>query len=290
MINIISGNGCGDVLMSFRLTDLLKKKGHDVYNYCCVRGEVNNMLKTILYQKFNFTKLPEDDYERLLVDENYFNQLKLSDETYFVIPDKLFRGKKSFPLKKYHLTGFAIKQNRLLIDKWTPENRISINLNSITENYSYHSIPELVKKIGLKFPDKNIYVPILTKWKNMEMPRYDFKNISSNIVIDYNSPFEKVFDLLCKSEYVISADSAIMHLCFDLGLPHIILDPQYNRVAWESRWRESGFYNSIPITALVEDIVDYVYTQITIPETQMIGADKIFRQKRDYSRELIFKE
>ena len=80
-----------------------------------------------------------------------------------------------------------------------------------------------------------------------------------------------------------------MHICHDLGMPYLVLDPQYNRPAFEARWRPYGDYHSIPINSLTDDIVKLARIQLDIPETQMLNANKIFRCESDWSKELIFK-
>lgn len=279
-IIIWSCGGVGDQTLAFRLSFILKQlyPNLNIINNCCVRPETAEIL-SILGYKFNTCQ--ESSLDNIgFVREN----------EYLIWPDKLFRGLGSFPLKKYCITNFIVKQTRTLLGKWKPENIITINLNSITAGYQYHSIPQLIRNLSLSFPNHIIYVPMLSEWNNIPMDLYYLPDYPKNVIIDNNPKFEKSFEMLCKSEYAITTDNGIMHICHDLGMPYLVLDPQYNRIAFSARWRAFGNYHSIPINSLVEDVIGVIKTQLEIPETQMIECDKIYRQDINFKQELIFKE
>lgn len=293
-INILSSGGTGDVLLSIRLKFLLNylHPGWVITNHLCLRDETWNMIKTIYptwSQNGCLKKLPENYLDSIKTKEQLDNFDKLA-ENYIIFPDKLFRGIGAPPLKTWGITNFLVKQTRTLIGKWKPENYISLAINSITDGYTYHSVPELAYKLAREFPDKTIYLPLLTTWNNKDTIKFNFPHPPDNLEIEINPAFSKVYDILCKSEYSICTDNAILHILDDLGAPYLLLDPQFNKGAFESRWRTAAFYHSVPINSLVDDVLSLIKTQIYVPETQMIGADKIFRQDKDFTKELIFKE
>jgi len=282
-IHLYSLGGCGDQILAFRLRFLLKQIHKDlkIYNYCCTRQETWNMLR-VIYPNVEFQKRDEDFFDRV----GYYDY----SDTFMIYPDKLFRGRNAFPLKDYNITNFSVKQTRTLLGKWKPENYISMAINSITPGYTYHSVPELAYKLARQFSDKKIYLPLLVNWNNKSLPMFNFPNPPDNLDIDIQPEFSKVFDILCKSEYCVCTDNAIMHICHDLGMPYLTLDPQYKNSPFEARWRPYGDYHSIPIGALVDDIVDVIKTQINILETQMISTRRIFRENKDWKETLLFKE
>lgn len=290
-INIISGGGCGDMLLSLRLKSLLNLLYSDKYNvtnYLCSRDETWNMIKTLFPNDKNIKKL----------DEKYLDNIKSQEDldifegkTYICYPDKLFRGLGAPPLKEWNITNFLVKQTRLLIGKYRSNNFISLALNSITAGYTFHSIKELAINLAKAFPDKTIYLPLISRWNGNDLHTLKFSGCPSNLLVEYDAEFPKVYDILCQSDYLITTDSAMMHIGWDMAIPMLVLDPQFDRIAFSARWRPIGYYNSIPIESLVEDVIDIVKTQLVIPETQMIGADKIFRKGiNNWLKELIFKE
>jgi hypothetical protein len=231
----------------------------------------------------------DEDFANNIKNQNDLDAFSTNSKNYIVYPDKLFRGFGAFPLKEYNITNFLVKQTRTLLGKWKPNNYISLALNSITPGYTYHSIGELTYKLCKAFPDKKIYVPVLTDWNGRELSQSTYVDMP-NLELDVNSDFKKVYDILCKSEFSICTDNSILHILDDLAAPYLLLDPQFNSPAFASRWRSSGFYHSVPISALVDDIIATVKTQIEVPETQMIGCDQIFRKNEDWSKTLILKE
>lgn len=288
--NIITNGGCGDAILAIRFKYLVDNIfGIKTIVFFASRNETWNMIKEIYGQLVldgEIKQLPED-YLNSVSDASLKS---FGDNTYIIYPDKLFRGFAAPPIKKLGITNFSIKQTRTLVGKWKPDNYISLALNSITPGYTYHSIRELALKLCKQFPDKNIYLPLLTTWNNKDLSTVELERCPNNLIIEYNPEFSRVYNILTMSEYCICTDNAIMHICHDLGMPYLTLDPQFNRSAFEARWRPFGYYNSTSINSLVEDIVDTVKTQIDIPETQMIGINDIFRQNKDWSKELIFKE
>ncbi len=292
-IILYSTGGCGDQSLSFRLTYLLNQiyPKIKVKNICCCREETWNMLNILYGDRFDITRMSENFLEgkNNLVNEMLLREL--DEAKYIIWPDLLFRNKYSPPLKSWGISNFTVKQTRNLLGKWKPENRITVNLNSITPLYTYHSIPELVRELGKKFPDKEIYVPILTKWNQRDLNTYKFINLPPNVVIDINPEFSKSYDLLCRSEYLLTTDSGIMHIAQDLNLPYLTLDPQYKISMFSARWRPFAYYNSIPINSLVEDIVNIVNAHLLYPETQMIDVADIYRKDNlDIPRLLNFKD
>lgn len=293
-----STGGCGDQILSFRLTKLLKDlyPSIDIWNNCCVRDETWNMISTIYENndinknQFNINKYPEDwlrDIKSMDCEE--IKSCDENAESYLIWPDKLFRGLGAPPLKEWNITNFLVKQTRTLLGKWKPNGYISLALNSITPGYTYHSVVELAYKLAQEFPDKKIYLPLLINWNGKDVQKFNFPHPPENLIIEIQPDFNNVFSILCQSDYLVTTDNAMMHIAHDLGMPYLTLDPQFDRLAFKVRWRTYGNYHSIPISALVEDIINVIKVQIEIPETQMISATSIFRNEVNWSEELIFK-
>jgi len=294
-INLIQAGGFGDLLLGFRLAKLLSETHRDFFinHNCCCRDETWKMVETVFPEMVTggqIKRLPEHFVNENLDTQEKFDKFKRNTNTYLIWPDLLFRSKNSPPLKNWNISNFLVKQTRCLLGKWRPENYISMAVNSITKNYTYHSVTELAYKLCKEFPNHRIFLPLLTTWNQKDVPKFNFPNPPDNLEIEINLEFKKVYDILCRSEYTICTDNAILHILDDMAAPYLLLDPQFNKSAFESRWRAFGDYHSVPISSLVDVIINVVKTQILIPETQMIGVDKIFRQDKIWSQELIFKE
>lgn len=294
-INILSNGGAGDFILSKRLSDLLNKFNPDnqITNYFCSRNETFNMIKVLYPNEVNDNQIKQldEDFLKSIKNEEDLKNFDISASNYIVYPDKLFRGLGAPPLKELGLTNFVVKQHRTLLGRWKPDNYISLAINSITAGYTYHSVAELAIKLALQHPDKQIYLPLLTTWNGKDVPMFNFPNPPDNLIFDIQPEFSKVYDILCKSEYCICTDNAMMHICHDLGLPYLTLDPQYLKPAFEARWRPNGYNNSIAISALVEDVLEIVKVQLDIPETQMLEAINIYRKPEENWKEiLMFKE
>lgn len=292
-INIISNGGAGDLILSLRLSHLLNTIYPNKYlinNFLAARDETFNMIK-VSYKDtnliHNIKQLPED-FLQSIKNQSDIDSFDKSAQNYIVYPDTLFRGIGKFPCSKFGLSPLIIKQSRPLLGKWNPENYISIHLNSITHGYTYHSISELVNSIAARFPDKKIYVPILSSWNNKSL-NLNINKQYPNIEVDIDADFSKVFGILCKSEYSVTTDNGILHLLHDIGAPYLLLDPQFNRPAFEARWRANGYFNSLDIKSLSDDIVNVIETQIKTPETQMINTSNIFRKELFWDETLVFK-
>lgn len=292
LINILSSGGTGDFLLGIRLKYLLNQLHPNflVSNYLCCRKETWKMIKVLYPNDKNLVPSPETQLEQFKNKEE-LNLFQKDAENYRVYPDSLFRGFGSPPLKEWGISNFLIKQTRTLLGKWKPENYISLALNSITDGYTFHSIAELAYKLAAQFPDKIVYLPLISKWNNKDLPKYNFNNKPDNLLIDFEPEFSKVYDILCKSEFLISTDNAMYHIGGEIAIPQLLLDPQYNKYAFLSRWRPMGNYNSIPINSLVEDIVNIVDTQLKYPETQMLPSESVFRRNNiNWPQTLIFKD
>ncbi len=296
IVNLVGAGGIGDFLLTSQVAHYIYKIGKYPRIYCCARDETFKPLQYLLKDIYLLDRLPEDYGDRLLNDESLFKQIQghESIEQYLVWPDRLnLKGRYAFDYKKYNVSNFVVKQTRLLLDKWKPDWKnkiITINLNSITPGYLYHSIADLIREVGRAFPDYQIYVPVLTSWNKVNLPDFRFLNITDNVKIDYNPPFEKSIEILYKSCYAIVSDSGIMHTCFQLGMPFLTLDPQFNKILWQSRWRPFGNFNSLPIYSLVEDVVKVVKTNIEVPETNMIDKVSILKCGNNWKENLYLKD
>jgi hypothetical protein len=282
-IILFSAGGFGDQALSFRLSFLLKQlyPNLNVLHKCCCRDETWEMINIVYGQRFNLLKLKEHSHNNIIFKSNEF----------LVYPDKLFRGNGAPLLNEWKISNFVVKQTRVLLDRFDPQNRITINLNSITNGYTYHSIPELVRAVADSFKDTEIYVPLISNWNGISLDTRGFGKMPKNVNLVTDPLFRDSYDLLCKSKYLIVTDSGIMHLGYDIGIPMLVLDPRYNQPMFEVRWRPFGYYNSVPISTMPNEILKILGYHLLFPETQMVHVDSIFRKKINDPRiDLLFKE
>ena len=293
-INLLAAGGSGDFLLSYKLKCLLNflyPEKYIIKNYFCSRPETFNIIKTIFPNDPDIIQLPENYLEDKKTEESLGNINNFASRNFIAYPDTLFRGHGKPTLSEWNINPLMIKQYRVLLGKNKPSGYISFALNSVTNFYTYHSIPELVTKVAKAFPDRKIFYPLLNRWAGKDVPQPNFGNLPKNVELNINPSFEKVYEILCKSDHTICTDNLIMHLCGEMFSNHLILDPQYKKPAWESRWRNNSYYNSIPIESLVDDIVDIVKIQIDSPESQMVSVENFYRKGEvNISQLLLFKE
>ena len=59
-----------------------------------------------------------------------------------------------------------------------------------------------------------------------------------------------------------------------MGIPRLVLDPQFNKIPWMSRWKED-YEECIDINTQYTDLVNLVATNIKNPETTLIDRKKL---------------
>lgn len=269
----IGGHGLGDCLLSLQISQILTFRKILHKNLISTRDEVFNPLKHLFKDIIDLEKIDESiaNNNLLLKDDKILNQLSIdwkSNNITYNVPDLLFNNRLSFNFKKYQISPQILKKNRLLTNNYlNKKNIIYCGFSTTTPGYLYSNISNLLEELSKKFPEYIIYFPYVKLWDKEIKYDFDFsKKFSNNVIIDYNPKFEDSINILCESSYFIGTDNGPSHIAYHLGIPRLILDPQYNRLPWIVRWKED-YSESIPINTQFSDIVDIVYTNIYNIET-----------------------
>lgn len=271
LINI-GGHGLGDCLLSLQISHLLSQQNIEHINLISTRQEIYNVLQ-FLYS--NLQKIDESITNNNNIEHNqdiYNNiskEYKSNNITYNV-PDLLFRNKLSIDVDKYNINYSLIKKTRTLLNKKKSSKKIIyFGLCSNTEGYLYKDIPLLLKLVASKLPDYTIYFPKLTHWVKDISYNGDFSNIPSNVWIHENPDFIESIDILTQSCYGVFTCNGPSHIAYHLGIPRLVLDPQFFRIPWMSRWKEDN-EECINIQEDPSLISLIIYHNITTPQTTMI--------------------
>ena len=273
-IKIIGGHGLGDCLLSLQCSQFTNAL---TMVDLSTRQEVFDPL---IY--FSHGRL---GVYILRIDEKYSeNNSVLKDpklwaeategypESYYVIPDLLFNNKYAFNFKKFNTNPSLITKKRLFINNYfvKPIKRIYLGLISSTEGYTYPMIESLAIRLAKTFTDYEINLPTLDRWANKDIKPLSLSdNLPINLYVDKNPNFLDSLKKLEESCYFIGTDNGPSHLAYHLGIPRILIDPQYNRLPWIARWRED-INESIPFTSDVGDIISIVKANFEVPATLLI--------------------
>jgi hypothetical protein len=277
MILNLGGHGLGDCILSLQISYFLFKKNIKHQNLISTRPEIFDVLKYLFKDDFDFEKADEEITENnLVINSNLIQQDLLkkynASKIIFNVPDLLFKNPIAFDYKEYNLSPQIIKKQRLLLDssfKQKKENIIYCGLATSTENYVYQNIPELIQKLGQALPDHKIYFPLLTNWDKPINNLGNFNiNFPENVIVDKDPKFENSLRILQKSTYGIFTCNGPSHVAYHLGIPRLILDPQFGKLPWITRWKED-YEECISINASINEILAIVTNNILVPQTQM---------------------
>lgn len=277
LINI-GGHGLGDCILSLQISYFLKERHIDHINLISTRNEVFEPLNFIFGDKFQLIQIEEKySHENAILNNiNFQEEIKAkyssSDITYNV-PDLLFRNPLGLNYKKYGLEPSIIKQTRVYTNYIEQkENIIYCGLCSSTEGYVYNNIPLLLLRLAEFLPSYTIYFPMIEKWDKKIDNLGNFNiDYPSNVFIDKNPSFIDSLKWLRKSCYGIFTCNGPSHIAYQLGIPRLILDPQFNKIPWMVRWKED-YNDCIPITTDINSISQLVYANINTPQTKMIDS------------------
>ena len=116
---------------------------------------------------------------------------------------------------------------------------------------------------------------MVKKW-NKEINNLGNFDISlpSNVLIHHDPKFEESLHFLKRSCYGIFTCNGPSHLAYQLGIPRLVLDPQYDKAPWISRWKED-YEECIPISTPQNEISELVFHNIRSPETTLIDRKRI---------------
>jgi len=273
LINI-GGHGLGDCILSLQISYLLKDKNIPHTNLISTRNEVYKPLWQIFRNEFNLKHIDEKyaNDNALLKEDVILNELKnkYGNNITYNVPDLLFKNPLAFKYEDYGLNPQLIKTTRTLIKHFsTKENIIYCGLCSTTDGYIYKDIPSLLRLIAEYLPDYTVYFPFIKKWDKEINNLGNFSiNFPSNVFIDHNPSFENSLEYLSKSKYGVFTCNGPSHIAYQLGIPRLVLDPQYGRIPWIIRWKED-FQECLPISLDKESIAKVIYN-IVIPQTTML--------------------
>lgn len=275
LINV-GGHGIGDCLLSLQISHCLTEKGVSHKNLISSREEVFNPLNYIAGKIFELENISFEycDHNAIETDPLKLKEIKEKFNSSYIsynVPDLLFTNPLSFKYERYGLNLQLIKKTRTLTKvNAQKEKIIYCGLCSNTQGYMHSDVHGILNKIAAKLPDYTIYFPKINKWVNNINYNCDFsKPFLSNVWIDEDPEFNKSLDILIKSQYGIFTCNGPSHLAYHLGIPRLILDPQYNKILWMSRWKED-YEECIPIQIDSELISKLVQTNILVPQTLML--------------------
>lgn len=277
LINI-GGHGLGDCILSLQISHFLKERNIEHINLISTRNEVFEPLNYIFGDKFKLTQIEEKYAHKNAIIENIDLQREIeknyiSTNLTYNVPDLLFRNPLGLNYKKYGLEPSIIKQTRVYTNNLAQkENIIYCGLCSTTEGYVYENIPLLLIRLAEFLPSYTIYFPMINKWDKEinNLGNFDI-NFPSNIVIDRNPSFIDSLKWLKKSSYGLFTCNGPSHIAYQLGIPRLILDPQFNKIPWMSRWKED-YSDCIPINIDINSIAQLVFANIHTPQTKMIDS------------------
>lgn len=274
----IGGHGLGDCILSLQISHLLKERNIEHINLISTRNEVFEPLNYIFGNKFKLIQIEEKyAHENAIIDNIDFQKdIKTkygSDDITYNVPDLLFKNPLGLNYKKYGLEPSVIKQTRVYTDNSTQKKDIIYcGLCSTTEGYIYENIPLLLIRLAEFLPSYTIYFPVINKWDKEinNLGNFDI-SFPSNVFIDKNPSFIDSLKWLEKSSYGIFTCNGPSHLAYQLGIPRLVLDPQFNKIPWMARWKED-YNDCIPINTDINSIAQLVYANLNTPQSKMIDS------------------
>jgi hypothetical protein len=274
----IGGHGLGDCILSLQISHLLKERNIEHVNLISTRNEVFEPLNYIFGNKFKLIQIEEKyAHENAIIDNIDFQKdIKTkygSDDITYNVPDLLFKNPLGLNYKKYGLEPSVIKQTRVYTDNSTQkEDIIYCGLCSTTEGYIYENIPLLLIRLAEFLPSYTIYFPMVNKWDKEinNLGNFDL-SFPSNVFVDKNPSFIDSLKWLEKSSYGIFTCNGPSHLAYQLGIPRLVLDPQFNKIPWIARWKED-YNDCIPINIDINNIAQLVSANINTPQTKMVDS------------------
>jgi len=275
LINI-GGHGLGDCILSLQISHLLKQKQIKHTTLISTRDQIYKPLYHIFSNELDLHQIDQKyaNDNALLHNQDYIKEIASihnSDNITYNVPDLLFRNPLAFKYNDYGLNPQLIKKTRILSHLFnTKENIIYCGLLTTTKGYTYHNIPLLLRSLAEHLPNYIIYFPKIKTWdKDLDYTGNFNAEFPSNVWIDDNPQFEKSLDVLTKSKYGIFTCNGPSHIAYQIGIPRLILDPQFNKIPWMARWKED-YEECIDINTECNDITALVVNNINNPETLLV--------------------
>jgi hypothetical protein len=277
----IGAHGIGDCILSLQISHFLKLKGVKHTNLISARKEVFNPLSYFFKNDFDLQKIDEKySHENGIISNPLLlEEIKMDfngDDVTYNVPDLLFRNPLSLDCKKHELNIQLIKKTRTIPHRFIGrEKLIYCGLCSTTDGYVYKNIPLLIKVLAEFLPDYTIYFPLIKEWDRKIDNLGNFNiNFPTNVLIHQNPTFEESLDFLKRSYYGVFTCNGPSHLAYQLGVPRLVLDPQFNKIPWMSRWKED-YEECIDINTQYSDIVNIIVANVRNPETILIDRKKL---------------
>jgi len=298
MLLNLGGHGLGDCILALQISSLLTAQNIEHVNCISTRDQIFKPLNYIFGKKFKLHQVNEviTENNNIVLNQKLQNQLKqefsCSDLTYNV-PDLLFHNPLALDFSQYNLNPQLIKKHRVLLDnKQKKENIIYCGLATSTPGYLYKDLQNLLLSLASSLPDYQIYFPNIKSWdKEIDMGNFNME-FPSNVYIHENPNFEDSLDVLLKSKYGIFTCNGPSHVAYQIGIPRLILDPQFNKLPWISRWKED-YEECVPLNLNYSLIKDIVYNNIMFPQTILFDrkmlANLLINNQTDWSKILFFK-
>lgn len=285
---LVGLGGAGDLILACQAVHWIQRKvgAENVELLCLARDETFEPIKLLfgdqIIIKQHELKEKWGEHYQLITNPNILKQLKDEyAEINIVVPDLLFRAREySFNFEKYNTNPQLVFQTRLLTQKYCPKNIIYCAFaNTTTHEYWIDNVKLLIEKLAELLPDYQLYVPVLLNWNNEPIINSDknaeLRNLPSNVLVDFNPPWERALSFMSQSCFLIGLDSFPFHAAFQFGICRLCLDPHFNinknnNQIWVARWRNTGANDSIEINTPAELVAKLVFTNIKIPQTTLL--------------------
>lgn len=286
---IIGSAGLGDTLISFQAASIAQDKGEVVTVGLSVRDEIYQPLKRIFSDDFIIDKLDESlSYNNSILKQpapayliSRFNRI------YYVLPDLLFNNKYSFNFQLYNTSPQEIRSIRLLTGKRKNRSKaVYLGMLSSTPGYTYQNVPRLAVELARRLPDYHFYLPVLDKWAETDLQKWEFKEKPDNLYVPYWD-LTTALEFIGNCSYFVGTDNGPSHIAYHYGIPRLLLDPQFGKLPWIARWRED-YTESIPITTSIQDIIDLVKLNLTVPQTTLIPRVEALKNLYGNWQQLLF--
>lgn len=291
-MEIFNSDGIGGSLLAYQAAKVAKEYYYrkDLYplaDHVRVsnfnRPEINEALMYLV----NHGDLSESDYYPETPAADLISTARLMKKMNKKIccfwPDLLYNPKDiSFDCEKYETSPREIFTTKLFKSLHNPSKKIFIGLDTTTPNYLWPQKQQLIVEIAKSLTDYEICVPKVEKWDNILIDNSDLNYSYPNNVNIFNSPnFIEGFKVLQTCCYAVVTDNGISHAAYNLGMPRLMIDPQYNKAPWIARFRED-YNESIPFDCQPKEIAKIVRINLTNIATQLLPRTFIRAQDEDF--------
>lgn len=275
MVLNLGGHGLGDCILSLQISSLLSQKNIPHVNCISTRHQVFDPLKYVFGNKFNINIVDEKYSHNNSIVLNKYLQEELKQtfncsEITYNVPDLLFHHPLALNCEKYDLNTGLVKKHRTFIGSDIKKEKIIYcGLATSTSGYLYKDIQNLLITLANSLPDYLIYFPNIKSWdKEINMGNFEIE-FPKNVYVHENPKFEESLDFLLKSKYGIFTCNGPSHVAYQMGIPRLVLDPQFNKLLWMARWKED-YEECIDINENYINISALVTENINNPETLLM--------------------